>query len=246
MTGGLLVTGGSGAIGGALCRIAARRRPVWVGYGAGAARARALAAEIAEAGGRAEPVALPLQDPAALEAALAALPEPPASLALCAWPAPFVAPFGRQGEDLALQAAALAGCHALIATAWRLWWRRAGGGHVLAVLSAASEPPVARHMAAYVAQKAALRALLAAAAAELGPAGLRVSVVAPGFVETPMLGAFDPRLLERARADAGGRFLSPERVAQALVAALDAPPPAGTVQDIHLAEEVESDEKQTA
>lgn len=117
---------------------------------------------------------------------------------------------------------------------------------MLAVLTAALGPPAARHMAAYVAQKAALKGLLDAAAAELGPAGLRVSTVSPGYVETPMLDAFDPRLLERVRAEAGGAFLSAEQVGHALFGALQAPPPAGVVQDISLKEKVDSDEKRPA
>ncbi|MGP3696902.1 SDR family NAD(P)-dependent oxidoreductase [Rhodobacter sp. NSM] len=248
MRGGLLVTGGSGAIGGALCHLAARSGPVWIGYGEGAGRAEALAGRIAQEGGTATPIHLPSQVPVAIEAALAAIPaaEAPRAVALCGWPAPLVAPFGRQGEDLNRQAAALVGCHAVLASAWRLWWRRAGGGHVAAVLTAAAEPPVARHMAAYVAQKTALLGLLRAAAAELGAAGLQVSAVSPGYVETPMLDAFDPRLLERARTEAGGSFLSPERVARVLLDTLKSPAPCGTVQEIHVNDEVESDEKHPA
>ncbi|WP_096784349.1 SDR family NAD(P)-dependent oxidoreductase [Rhodobacter sp. CZR27] len=244
----LLVTGGSGAIGGALCRAAAASRPVWIGFDRNAAQAAALAEAIAAGGGRARTIHLPLHDPATLQASLAGIPvaEAPSALALCGWPAPLVAPLSRQAEDMDRQSAALAGCLALLSAVWRMWWRKAGGGHALAVLTAALGPPAAPHMAAYVAQKGALKSLLDAAAVELGPAGLRISTVSPGYVETPMLAAFDPRLLDRARTAAGGAFLSPDRVAQTLLGALQAPPAAGRVQDLSLSDEVECDETNPA
>jgi 3-oxoacyl-[acyl-carrier protein] reductase len=90
-------------------------------------------------------------------------------------------------------------------------------------------------MASYVAAKGGFEALLRAAAAELGRAGLRVSVVRPSYVETPMLDAFEPRLLDLARhAAPGRRFLQPTVVAEALVAGLLAPPAPGVVAELPL------------
>jgi NAD(P)-dependent dehydrogenase (short-subunit alcohol dehydrogenase family) len=234
---GLLITGGSGGIGAALARVAAAQgRSVVIGHDRGKARAEALRAEICGSGGRAETAHLPLHDPAALAAALSQRDDAPDTLALCGWPAPAVAPFTRQrAEDFAVQQAALLGCHALIAGAWRLWWRKRGGGHVVAVLTSGLGPPAAPHMASYIAGKGALQSLLDAAAAELGPAGLRISTLSPGYVETPMLASFDARLLDRARQSApGGAFLSPQTVAATLMSAIETPPAPGAVHRLAL------------
>jgi 3-oxoacyl-[acyl-carrier protein] reductase len=88
-------------------------------------------------------------------------------------------------------------------------------------------------MTSYIVAKAALRALLECAGAEFGRAGLRVSMLSPGFTETPMLKDFNDLLLEMARSQSqNGRFLDPDEVAAVVVGALAAPPAAGEIVDI--------------
>lgn len=223
----LIVTGGSSGIGAVLCRLAAAHGwNIWIGYGKGADRAQRLADELTAQGKSARAIALPLDDPARLREAVAAIAEQDqavAALALCAAPAPDVASllkltaehFRRQYE------AAVIGNHALLTETWRRCFRARGGGQVVAVLSAAQGPPATPHMSSYIAAKNGLEGLLNAAAAELGRGGLRIGVVRPGYVETPMLRAFEPLLLERARA--GRTFLPPETVAEALLRGLTHP-----------------------
>jgi 3-oxoacyl-[acyl-carrier protein] reductase len=159
---------------------------------------------------------------------------------LCGSPAPDVGSFTRlTAEQLRRQLdCAVVGNHTLAVELWRHCFRARHGGHLLAVLSAAQggqrgEPRAAPHMAGYVAAKGGLEALLRAAAAELGRAGLRISVIRPGYVETPMLAAFEPRLLERARSAApGGRFLGPADVAAALMRGLQRPPEPGVLAEL--------------
>ena len=235
----LVVTGGSSGIGAAVALAAARSGwHVWIGYVAGRDRAAALAAEISDLGHSATPIRLPLDDTDDLRRGvdtMAASRFPPSAAILCGGLPPDVRPllkltpdqFRRQFE------CAVVGNATLLAELWRLCFRRRGGGHVLAVLSAAQGPSVAPHMASYVAAKGGFEALLRAAVAELGPAGLRVSVARPGYVETPMLDAFDARFLERARDKSGShRFLQPCEVAGALVSALRTPPDGATVGEI--------------
>ncbi|MFN8925484.1 MAG: SDR family NAD(P)-dependent oxidoreductase [Rhodospirillales bacterium] len=241
----LLVTGAGGGVGGALV-------------------ARALDAGWRVIAGRRDPEEAPgprtdpddrvsrlridLADPQGVGAAVDACPvEEVTALVLCASPPPPVRSFTRTtAADLRDQlAVAAVGNHALLAAVWRRWFRPAGGGHVLAVLSSALGPPVsattAALMASYVTAKGALAALMAAAVAELGRAGLRASVIAPGHVETGMLAAFDPLILERARAATpDGRFLEPGAVAAAILAALDDPPPPGRLHQIPLPERAET------
>ncbi|SEG99611.1 3-oxoacyl-[acyl-carrier protein] reductase [Nonomuraea solani] len=71
--------------------------------------------------------------------------------------------------------------------------------------------------AVYSATKAALIGLTLAAAKELGPAGVRVNAVAPGYIETDMLATLDDQA--RATTVAAtplGRLGSPDDVAQAV------------------------------
>lgn len=240
----LVVTGGSSGIGAELCRLAARAGwRVWIGYASGEDRARRLAAEIVERGGDAGVVSLPLDDPDAIRRGVATLVEhaaPVTAAALCGSPAPDIGSFTRlTAEQFRHQLdCAVVGNHTLAVELWRHCFRARHGGHLLAVLSAAQgslqgAPQAAPHMAGYVAAKGGLEALLRAAVAELGRAGLRISVIRPGYVETPMLAAFEPRLLDRARSAApGGRFLGPADIAGALMKGLRHPPEPGEFAEL--------------
>jgi 3-oxoacyl-[acyl-carrier protein] reductase len=68
--------------------------------------------------------------------------------------------------------------------------------------------------AVYGASKAAVAGLAQAAAKELGPAGIRVNAVAPGFISTDMLDTLDEAgRAERVASTALGRLGQPEDVA---------------------------------
>lgn len=77
--------------------------------------------------------------------------------------------------------------------------------------------------AVYAATKAALLGLARSAAKELGPAGIRVNAVAPGFIDTELLGTLDDgQRKERVAQTALGRLGTPDEVAEAVVFLLTA------------------------
>jgi 3alpha(or 20beta)-hydroxysteroid dehydrogenase len=72
--------------------------------------------------------------------------------------------------------------------------------------------------AAYTASKWALRGLTHAAATELGPRGIRINIVHPGFIETPMTASAPPTFRAAAIAQAPlGRAGTPDDVAALVV-----------------------------
>jgi NAD(P)-dependent dehydrogenase (short-subunit alcohol dehydrogenase family) len=228
----VLITGASGAIGAATARLLHHHgwTPV-IAYDRGEERAATLSHQLP--GSRT--LRLPLTERATIGRGieiLAGWSLDVQALCLCASPPPSPASFLKTTAlDLRTHfEATVVGNHCLIAELWRRIFRARGGGRVTAVLTAAMLPPVAPHLAAYVAAKSALLGLLEVAAAELGPAGLEVNAVAPSYTETPMLEAFPSLLLDLARKQApGGRFLTAEAVAQEIFAALTAAVVPGSV-----------------
>ena len=76
--------------------------------------------------------------------------------------------------------------------------------------------------ALYRATKAALEELTRQFAFELGPRGVRVNAVAPGFIETSMTEGIDGKVRDRIRAEVSlGAFGAPEAVAQAVCHLID-------------------------
>ena len=90
---------------------------------------------------------------------------------------------------------------------------RARRGHIVFISSfSALHPPPAQ--AAYAAAKAALIGLSRSLARELGPAGIRVNIILPGFLDTPMTVGLSEDRREQVRRDhALGHFNTPDAVA---------------------------------
>jgi 3-oxoacyl-[acyl-carrier protein] reductase len=90
----------------------------------------------------------------------------------------------------------------------------AGGGSIINFSSVAALRGSA-HSATYSAAKGAIISLTRQLAAELGPEGIRVNVILPGFVDTPAARrkVGDERIAHRERTTPLGRFASPDDVA---------------------------------
>jgi len=222
----VLVTGGSGGIGAAVCRRlrTAGYRPI-VGY----ARNRESAETVArQTDGIA--LALDLSDAAGIDAALTQLtPEaaPLIGVVLAASPPPRLAPLAQiEPEELAeAWQVNVAGPQRLMAGLLRNVFRKSREGTVVGVLSRVTGDADAKAMAcvgAYTVAKYGLAGLLKALAADYP--WLNVRSVSPGFVETEMLRAFDPRFLEMMRRRAP--FQQPDDVAQEILCAFERGPAA--------------------
>ena len=218
-----LVCGGSGGIGGALCRalVGADYRPV-VGFAKNRAAANKIAAET-------DGISLPLDmaSDRSIEAAvdaLAADATPLAGVVLAASPPPALGAFGKiEPAEMALQwRVNVEGPRQLLSGLVRRCLRPRQTGIVIAVLSAAmgdGSNPAARGMGAYLISKYGLLGLIRVVAAEYQ--WLRTGVVYPGYTETAMLSAFDPRFLDAVRATRPeGRFDQPETVAGEVLATI--------------------------
>ena len=98
--------------------------------------------------------------------------------------------------------------------------QRLGEGGVLVSISSLNGRQPAAGMSAYCAAKAGLSMLTQVAALELGPRGIRVNAIAPGFVHTPLTeaAASVPGVVEEyVENTALGRVGTPEDIADAVV-----------------------------
>jgi 3-oxoacyl-[acyl-carrier protein] reductase len=229
-----LVTGGSSGIGAALCKaLGGAGWDVLVGYGQGQDRATGIARQINENNGHAAILQIPLQEPESISLKMEELSKQIESLdalVLCASPAPRLASFLKTdifsfSDQFQVN---VLGNHRLIAEVWKRWFRKAGGGHLVAILSAAAGSPPWPHMSSYVFGKRGLLSLIESAVAELGSSGLRATVMNPDYTETPMLLNIEPRILEAAKTKRPeGKFLKPEELANEILECLGHPPEAG-------------------
>ena len=96
-----------------------------------------------------------------------------------------------------------------------------GDGVVISVSSVAGVRPVGSSLP-YSVSKAALNQLTRTLARALGPRGIRVNAVAPGFVDTPWTEGYDDRREEVARIAPLGRVATPVDVADAVALLLGA------------------------
>lgn len=215
-----LVTGGSGDLGGAICRrLAADGLHVIVHANGNLARAVAAVQEIAAAGGSAEAVAFDVADADASAAALATLLEagpiqvvvnnagihddaPMAGMSAAQW---------HRVIDVSLHGFFNVTQPLLLPMARRRWGRIVSVSSVAAVLGN-------RGQTNYAAAKAALHGASKSLAREMASRGISVNVVAPGVIEGAMAGeAFAPEAIKQLVP--AGRPGTPDEVA-ALVAFL--------------------------
>lgn len=195
-----LVTGSSGALGAAICRaLAADGCHVLVHANGSADRAAALAAEIATAGGAAEPLAFDVTDADATAAALKRVLEAgPIQILVnnAGIHDDAVMPAMRRDQWSRVVDVSLNGFFnvtqpllmPMIGTRW---------GRIVTV-SSVSAIAGNRGQTNYAAAKAGLHGATKSLALELAPRGITVNAVAPGIIASPMAdAAFDADMVKR-------------------------------------------------
>ena len=190
-----LVTGGSGAIGAAVCRaLAAQGLRVLVHANSRLEQAHKLAAELREAGGEADAMAFDVTDRAGAAAALSRLVEhaPVQVLVNNAGlydDAPLAGMTGSQWDrviDVSLNGFYNVTQPLLMPMIRTRWGRIVSISSVAGVIGN-------RGQANYAAAKAGLHGASKSLALEVASRGVTVNVVAPGVIESPILGASFPR-----------------------------------------------------
>ena len=190
----IIVTGGSRGIGAAICRrLAADGYAVAVNYAADAKAAEATVVEIKTSGGRAgafhADVAAPAQIPRLFDEATQAL-GPLAGLVNNAGVSGRFARLEDRDADELTQLFAVNTMGTILAckeAVLRLSTKRGGsGGSIVNISSIAARLGGLPGLAPYAASKGAVESFTKGLATEVGPEGIRVNAVAPGFTETDM------------------------------------------------------------
>ena len=195
-----LVTGGSGGIGGALCRRLARDgHHVYVHSHRGAAVAAALAQEIRDGGGQAEAINFDITETQATRRALETVLE--------AGPIQILVNNAGVHDDAVLPGMTAAQWHRVIDVSVNGFFNatqplllpmiRTRWGRIVNVSSIAALIGN-KGQVNYAAAKGALNSATKALALEVATRGITVNAVAPGIIGTPMTeGLFDARTIER-------------------------------------------------
>lgn len=212
-----LVSGGSGGIGSAICDdlASAGYRPL-VGYHLNHEAALAVARRT-----DGMPLPLDMTSSASIEAAVQTLAELPRlhGVVLAGSPPLCPVPFGKISPEHMLEQwqVNVLGPQQLLAELVRRCFRKHKAGCVVGILTRAMGDDggsVASGMGAYVIAKFGMAGMLALLAADYP--WLSVRSVSPGYTETRMLDAFDPRFLDLQRSRAA--FQTPQEVAAQVMA----------------------------
>ncbi|MFI7543350.1 SDR family NAD(P)-dependent oxidoreductase [Actinoplanes sp. NPDC049599] len=219
MDGSVLVTGASRGLGAHIARrLAADGRPVAVNYLPDRADAERVVADIRAAGGRAAAFRGDVTDEADVTALVAAVESGLGPIAVlvpnATGPQPVINAVDVTWQDHLDQLAFFVKSPTLLMRAVAPGMRSRGGGRIVQIGSDLVER-AAPGMSAYSAAKGAQLSLTRTWARELGPWGITVNVVAPGWIPVERHAGIDPSHLESYRREVPlGRMGTPGEVAE--------------------------------
>lgn len=235
----VFITGAGSGIGAATGRMLASRGAAVALADIDEAGVQAVAADIAEAGGRASAFRVDVGDASSVQSAIES------------------ATSSHGGLDMAVNAAGITGtlqpCGDYDMAEWQriinvnltgLFYcmrfelqqmQRRGGGAIVNLSSIMGRNALAGTVA-YAASKHGVEGATKAAALDYAAAGIRVNAVAPGYVDTPLIGGRKPATHDRIVAmHPVGRIAQPEEIAE-LIAFLLSPQAAFITGSVHLAD----------
>jgi NAD(P)-dependent dehydrogenase (short-subunit alcohol dehydrogenase family) len=199
-----IVTGAAGGLGTEICtQLLAAGWDVLAGWHSRNDVFGVLESAAKEHGRTIVPVRLDMNDAGALAEGIDRdMPSPVEALIINAARPPSIAPLAAtESSELRAQFETSAvGPLELIRAVWRRHFQKRRKGHIIAVSTSALDNPGSPPMAAYVAGKAALEVIVTCAAAEYSAGGLVATIIRPSYIDTGMLHAFEPRVVEILRA----------------------------------------------
>lgn len=215
-----VVTGAGAGIGRAVMSMLAAAGASVVAADISFAAARTAAAEVAKAGGKAEPAAVDIGDAEGARTLVRTAMEAFGRIDILVNNAGIYPPGGRLPDldwgvferTLAINLAGPLRCMAEAARHMR------PGGRIINISSIESLRPSGPGIAPYSATKAALNALTRQGAVDLSPLGLRVNAVLPGLIQTEGTSATPPAFFEAvAGRTPSGRIGQPADIASAVL-----------------------------
>ncbi|MEO9228435.1 MAG: SDR family NAD(P)-dependent oxidoreductase [Devosia sp.] len=231
------ITGAGSGIGAATARLLAQRGAALALADVDEAGVRVVAAEIAEAGGTATAFSLDVGDARGVEAVVQEATSKHGGLDLAVNAAGITGSLHPCGEyDMAewqrIIAVNLTGVFYCMRFQVQQMQRR-GGGAIVNLSSIMGRNAMAGTVA-YAASKHGVEGATKAAALDYAARGIRVNAVAPGYVDTPLIGGRKPGTHERIVAmHPVGRIAQPSEIAE-LIAFLLSPQAAFITGSIHL------------